>query len=855
MSSGKSTKSAEIVRSRSRLIARDIGLILEAARLNSRAAVLGSAAVLAVAASPLPAHAEEPGAMEEITVTASRRVQTVEAVPYAISVVSGEQLARTGVTDLASLAHQVPGLSLADFGARFSAATVPIMRGINAGDIVTSPQNLGQPPVGTYVGNSPVTGYFQLDDIQRVEVLQGPQGTLYGAGALGGAVRIIPNAPELGGLSGKFAIGGGSTAHADKASYMASGMLNVPLTETLAFRVAAKYSYDPGFIDVFGILLRPGPSLTAIPVAADPADPINSSGIYTGKKGWNYQKTATGRASLLWKPNDVFSADLAFLYSNVNGVGGPLTNTDVKAGPYPIDPRISFPAGGPYQYFSGIDEPYSRNTALTSLDLTYDAGFATVSSTSSYYTNRGHAYQDYTYPVFSFEPFTAYYTGNPIFPRFVGVQDFIDSDKTFTQEVRLVSKAGPDHPIDYVVGAFYEKQNRISYWGLGEPGTQEWTLAKGCTAPFGLDFTNPSNPVPLPFPNCISVHGPYDVGYEQRGVQSFKDKSVFGELSWHLNARTQITFGGRHLKQEFTNGQTYNAFPFGVILPAVDNNASTSNNIWKVNPSFEYTDNHRIFATWSQGFRRGGANAFPNSGVFIESPEIRIYQPDKTDNFEVGLKGRFAAGWVYSLSVFDITWDKPQITTVTPVTLAYVVVNGNKARSTGVAFDSSGPLGIPGLTYTMGLTYANARLTKDFTWAANDGTGTLVPGLIFGKAGQQLPGSPKTSGAITLNYEHNLAPGYSLNLSLNETYTGRIRNGLANIRNPYDPLPAYTIGSFSASLQHKPWQLTGYVNNFTDKRALIAPPSISNAAIVGPLVNGNTINRPRTAGLQLSYSF
>src|SRR5580658_4724164 len=171
--------------------------------------------------------------LQEVVVTASRREQTPEAVPYSLSVVSGDEIARTGVTDIASLASQVPGLSVYDLGARFGGATTPIIRGLNASAASNGFRTFEQSPVGTYIGNSPIDGYFQLDDVQRVEVLRGPQGTLYGAGALGGALRIIPNSPELEKFTGDIEAGGGAVAHSSGASYTTSALFNVPIGDTL----------------------------------------------------------------------------------------------------------------------------------------------------------------------------------------------------------------------------------------------------------------------------------------------------------------------------------------------------------------------------------------------------------------------------------------------------------------------------------------------------------------------------------------------------------------------------------------------------------------------------------------------
>ena len=232
-------------------------------------------AALAQQAAPI---AEQ---LSEVTVTATRRTQTLEAVPYSISVISGEQLEQSNVTDIASLASQVPGLSLYDYGARLVGATVPIIRGINADSEPRGFRTFEQAPVGTYIGNSPIDGYFDLQDLKQVEVLRGPQGTLYGAGALGGALRLIPNSPELGTWAGKLEAGGSRTEHSSGTGYILDGLINAPLGDTLAFRASAKYLYEPGFIDAYGLFKRNSTSFLGIPLEANPADPVTSPAIYS----------------------------------------------------------------------------------------------------------------------------------------------------------------------------------------------------------------------------------------------------------------------------------------------------------------------------------------------------------------------------------------------------------------------------------------------------------------------------------------------------------------------------------------------------------------------------------------------
>ncbi len=803
---------------------------------------VGAAVFFALHGLPHPASAQQAdsnaNALQEITVTATRREQTTIEIPYSISVLSSEELTRANVTDMASLATQVPGLSIYDFGARFAGATAPIIRGLNATSEPRGFRTFEQDPVGTYIGNSPISGYFHLEDIERVEILRGPQGTLYGAGALGGAIRFIPKAPELGVLSGELGASASTIAHSDGTGYALTGILNIPAGDTLAFRISGKYDYQPGFIDVAGLIKTSGSDTTGLPVLADPSDPVNSPAIFSSQKDWNFQKTLTYRASALWKPDDKFSVEVAYLYANVKGNGEQTANPAFAGGPDPLDPRITFPAGGPYQDFDTSLEPFSRTTDLLSADVSFDAGFATISSTSSYYTTNGSTIDDDTYS-FAAVSFIAYYAGNPFNPRYLEHQQYSDQAHTFTQEVRLVSTAGPDKAFDYTVGVYYENQARDGVWNVTDPGSYERSIAQGCTAPY---FSGAS------FPSCLLLVGPGDTTFNQADAQNFQDKSVFGEFTWHFMKDGQVTFGGRHFAQNFTDAQSYTDYAFPTFLPAVPRSAPASKNTWKINPSFQYAANQYVYATWSQGFRRGGANSIPLTGFLKESPTLASYGPDSVNNYEMGLKGRFANGLTYTFAVFDIHWDKPQISSSLPAgNLA--VYNGNTAVSKGFEFESSGPLGLPGLTYNVGFAYADAKLTSDFALPANNGSGTIVPGIVTGTSGEQLPGSPKISAAATAVYARNLAPGYDLSLSLSNTYKSHAPLTLGG------PLysSAYGLINFSATLAHKPWRLLGYVTNLADKHVILGPPT--RPGMLDFLTNTYDVGRPREIGVQLTYSF
>jgi iron complex outermembrane recepter protein len=823
-------------------------------RLSPATSSIAAAVFAALYGAPQAALADQadanagPSSLQEVVVTATRRQESVEAVPYSISVVSPDQIAASGATDIASLAATVPGLSMYDYGARFAGAVSPIIRGINAtGSPARGFRTFEQDPVGTYIGNSPIDGYFELDDLNRVEVLRGPQGTLYGAGALGGALRLIPNSPELGKFSGSVEASGSRFDHSDGTGYSARAMVNIPLGDVLAFRASGKYSYDPGWIKVFGVEEGTTNGIYQAPVLADPSDPVNSSPIYTSHNDWNWQRTFTGRASVLFKPNEVFNAELAFMHSHVSGDGGPQVNTDFAGGVSPFDPHTVFPAGGPYQEFALIDEPFERTTNLTSLDVSVDVGFATVSTTSTYFTTDGSLIQDSSFDYGGFDGgyFLPYYGGVPTNPRFVYPFLFTDNAHTFSQEVRLVSKADASHPLDYVLGAFYEKQVRHGDWYVTNPGSPERSVDQGCTGYYYAGAT---------FPNCLLLSGPGDLTFQQLDTQNFQDKSVFGELTWHFMPHGQITFGARHFSQEFTDEQLYQDFTFPTLIPPTPREAPASKTVGKVNPSYEYADHHYVYALWSQGFRRGGANSVPQSGIFEESPLLRTYQPDKTNNYEAGLKGRFDSGLSYAFAIFDIKWDKPQISSSLP-SGNLAVYNANTAESKGFEFESTGPLFVPHLSYSVGYAYADAKLTSNFALPANNGTGTIVPGLLSGSSGEQLPGSPKNSFSAGLIYDMPLSPGYDLALSANGVYRSAVALQVAPSvgTTTVQHSSSYQIVNLNVALNHEGWRATLYVTNLFDKEEILAPPSQPNE--LNNLTNDYLVNPPREIGIRLGYSF
>src|ERR1700730_13550898 len=220
---------------------------------QGRRPLLAAAIAVALGTAPQVYAATEPGeTLEEVVVTANRREQNVLDVPYNISAVSGPTLSNAGVTNLSDISRLLPGVTIPDLGPRANSSnSLIIIRGLNVNDPVNSaylPWG-SVPTVSTYVDDVPLFVNLRLADIQRIEVLRGPQGTLYGSGAVGGTVRVIHNPPTTERTEFEISARAEQTAHAANGSYAIDTIFNLPLGDRLAWRVSASYDEQSGFIN------------------------------------------------------------------------------------------------------------------------------------------------------------------------------------------------------------------------------------------------------------------------------------------------------------------------------------------------------------------------------------------------------------------------------------------------------------------------------------------------------------------------------------------------------------------------------------------------------------------------------
>ncbi len=390
---------------------------------SSRIAI-AVAAALGVTAPVVPVLgqqvADDGTPLEEIIVTATRREANVQNIPFNIVALGPGDLDELRITNLSEFTRAVPGLYVAYQGPR--GGNLMTVRGLNVSSINAS-ESLGNGTggtVATYLGDIPLYVDLKMIDMARVEALLGPQGTLYGVGTLGGAIRYIPNRADPG--QTELELGGRTytLGQSDGIGYELHGMVNVPLIEDrLALRVAAGYTDDPGFIDYDYIVREPGVS----DPEPDFDDPAAVAANLRKVKDADTEETFTGRASLFWQLTDSFVANLTYYYQ------------DQDVGARTVNHRESFDTG---RYVSGhrFLEPNDNTNQLLALELSWDLGFAELTSATGSSRFESEGQRDQTDLLMDFD------YGYEDFPQFAAYTRETSEEETFSQELRLVSQGG-----------------------------------------------------------------------------------------------------------------------------------------------------------------------------------------------------------------------------------------------------------------------------------------------------------------------------------------------------------------------------------------------------------------------------
>jgi iron complex outermembrane receptor protein len=743
------------------------------------------------------------GQLEEIVVTAEKREATVQTTAISLTAVTGDDIVNRGFTDLASLMQTVPGVSVRTSG---PGMTEFEMRGVasNGGN---------SPTVGFYFDETPLTAPAatnegkivispDLYDLNRVEVLRGPQGTLYGSGSMGGTIRIIPNAPnpEAFEASGeaKFAdTDHGGFDHGENA------MVNLPfLNGIAALRIVGSYSFDAGWID--RVVTEPGDfplptnggtvrgNVLAAPIATEYHD-VN-----------DVEKT-TVRVSAVFKPIDGLIITPSYFYQKLRAGGLPYIDSVPGTDAH-------------YQPFD-VPENYRDEFHLSALSIKYRTDLFEISSASAYWTRHEPLIQDTAESWTTGLGLPSYGPGNGGIGAAYADED--NQSHQTTEELRISSVG--DTRFKWLAGYFYSDFE--SGWDIVFPSQTGEQV-------FGL-----SN-------SLFDYYSPFKI----------LQQSVFGEVTYNITDPFAITVGARRYHYDAPVGLDQYGALLGTLTPTF---TSTSENAQGVTPkvslSYQFDKNLLAYATAAKGFRPGGGTGpVPTTGPpgvdceaqlqveygakgFINGPIS--FNSDSVWSYELGEKWRSADGRfsVNAAGYYESWIGVQQVNSLSSCGYVYTA-NVGDAHVKGGEIEANAIV-VRDLEISGSVTYSQASLTSATLIDSGFNPGTPI---------QQVP---KWSGSAQIAYHHELTDDLAVIARAESNYVGsRTDETYAT-----NTLPSYDLTNIRGGLQGPRWSAVLFVNNVADKRALLN--NIVQDAENIPDFNRVAVSQPRTAGVDLNYKF
>jgi iron complex outermembrane receptor protein len=788
-----------------------------------------SAAISTLLAGAGTASAQDNDVLETIVVTATRRAENIQDVPFNIAAVGGETIREQGITNLVDISRTVPGLFVLDQGSR--AANAIIVRGLNVSP-VTGTESLGNTSgdkVSTYVGEIPVYVDLKLADMERVEVLLGPQGTLYGAGTLAGAIRYIPRRPQFDRTSVDVRADVYSLSHSDGVGSNAGITVNLPISDTLAFRASVDRLDDPGFIDANYLVRSPGFS----DPEPDFSNPADVAANLWRKKDTDDQQAWSGRAALRWLVNDAVDVNLTY-YHQDQEVGGRTMNQ-----------RASFGTGR-YESANRVLEPNERKNRLAALEITADLGFAELTSATGYSKFDEFGQRDQTDLLITLD------YSYEAFPQFSAYTRDWQEDRRFNQEIRLVSKH--DGPWHWIGGAFY---NRLKVDSFSTEYTPQYSQYLG-------------GPV-----------RPDDLEYYAVVYTDLEEKALFGEISYDITDKWQVTFGARWYDYDL---RTRTAVDFPLLYTVFDGRApdsleldftptgqSDNGTLFKFNTSYHFTDDLMAYFTVSEGYRIGNSNGLKacsptEQQTVCGQPKEMEYLPDSTTNYEIGVRSQWLnRSLTVNAALYYVDWKDPQLATATQQGQVPITVNGRGAKSQGIelSFDAN-------VTDSFSLrgsySYANAELTDDAPALIRQvirDNGAWQVLYVDALDGDRLPGSPEHQGSLYATYKMSVGPSWDLAFNYGVTAISDVLTR-AGARGGGEALGGFALHSASVVLGVDAWTVSLYAKNLFNKYAetgLRSTPdynqtvSDENGDPVTVRAYSKDVVRPREIGLRLDYRF
>jgi iron complex outermembrane receptor protein len=733
--------------------------------------------------------------LQEIIVTAQKRESTVQTTPLSITALTGQDLVDRGITDIAAIVQSVPGVSMRTSG---PGQTELEIRGLTSsgGNSATVGFYLDDIPLSAPASaqNGKVVIDPNLYDLNRIEVLRGPQGTLYGSGSMGGTIKLVPNAPDPNAFDASAQLILGGTDGGDTLNHTENAMVNLPLADTVALRLVGSSQVLSGWIDRIVIAQPDFPA----PVNATTRGNVAAAPIAAIFKDVNDENLRSVRASLLWKPTDRLSIEPTFMYQEITQGG--LNLIDSQPG-----------TKTQYQPYDS-PEPFEDRIDIGSLNVQYHFDAADLTSTTSYWRRDENLRQDGTEEI-------ATVLGAPIYPADGGAgQNFptsLEDDKSrqYSEEIRLTSSGHGD--FKWLVGYFYQD--------------------------FESDFDEfvdtPFTAIPGTIPNAFTQFQPTKI----------LQNSFFGEASYTFLQQFTATVG---LRRYYYTGSVNTAVSGWLSSSGTDdfNHYSTgerdSGVTPKLNLSYQLDENLLLYGTVSQGFRPGGGNQpIPTAGALgteclanLQAIGLNAaplgFKPDKVWSYELGEKFRSGDGrmTINSAGYFE-NWQHIQQNI--PLECGFPFTgNAGDAHIYGAELEINAVL-VQGLVASVNGSWTHAQ------YIAN-----AVPTTTIDERLQEVP---EVTAAASLNYRHGIRDGLA--------FIGRVENNYVGSRIDTTAqanfLPSYDLTNIRAGVEGSNWTAVLFANNVTNRLALLTNSPAINVNV--STFNRTAVEQPLTFGIDVTY--
>ena len=802
-----------------------------------------AAAVALVMATPAWAQSSEAQAgkdkdartLDTITVTAQKREENLQKVPISLQVLGNQQLEQQNVSDFDDYAKLIPALSFGTSGGGVFSGPGFVqlyMRGVASGNDAN--HSGSQPSAAMYLDEQPITTItgaldIHMYDIERVEALAGPQGTLYGANSQSGTVRIITRKPDPSGFSAGFAIEG-SKIEEGGIGHVLEGFVNVPINDRAAIRLVGWQKHDAGYVDnIHGTRTFPTSGITI-----DNADRV--------EKNFNDADTAGIRGALRFDINDSWTITPTLVAQKMQAHGSTGVDPNVGNPDFGYDPSTAELAVKHFYPESSDDKWYQA--ALTvegkigNFDLTY------VFSHMKRDVDSEADYADYGFWYDSLAGYGAYFyddNGDLINPsQYIQASD---GYKRTSHELRISSPQ--DNRFRMVVGLFWQQQRHDIF--------QRYKVDDLATS--------------------IEVNGWADTIWLTAQQRKDRDKAVFGELAFDLTDRLTLTGGMRFFRNDnslkgffgYGDGfsgstgvsQCFSSEQFhGAPCVNLDKGTHESDHIGRVNLTWQINDSKMVYATWSQGYRPGGIN---------RRGTLPPYTSDFLTNYELGWKTSWGKALTFNGALFRENWDDFQFSYLGQNGLTEIR-NANSARIDGMELDLAWAATY-NLQINAGVAWYDAKLTANCCgWLKPDGSPeTVCPPGTLDPNGDVVNGPLASSGArlpVTARFKGNLNARYTFDWLGGEAYwqaslahQGDRTNDLREAQSAvFGTLDAYTLFDLSAGLRKNGWAVDVFLKNAFDKRAELARFS-ECAALTCGAESYTVFAQPRTLGVRFSKEF